>query len=87
LFGILIHSRSIKTRHPALGQISIGRVGQFSVGLNTEVYEAAKATHPERWSGDTRNWEPVTTVHLNPEKGVTEAINEKEEKPELKKAA
>ena len=53
----------------------------------TEVYEAAKAKHPERWSGDTRSWEPVTTVHLNPEKSVTEEVSKKEKKPELKKAA
>jgi len=52
-----------------------------------EVYEAAKARRPDRWSGDTRNWEPVTTVHLNPEKGVTESVNNKEKKLELKKAA
>jgi transposase InsO family protein len=52
-----------------------------------EVYEAAKARRPERWSGDTRSWAQVTTVHLNPEKGVTEAANKKETKPELKKAA
>ncbi len=30
------------------------------------VYEQAKACHPERWSGATRNWEPVTEVWLNP---------------------
>ena len=53
----------------------------------TEVYEAAKAKHPGRWSGDTRSWEPVTTVHLNPEKGGTEAVNEKEKKPAYKRAA
>jgi len=53
----------------------------------TEVYEAAKAVHPERWSGDTRGWEPVTIVHLNPEKSVTDAINTKEKKSEIKKAA
>ena len=53
----------------------------------TEVYEAAKARRPERWSGATRSWEPVTTVHLNPEKSVTESISNKEKKPELKKAA
>jgi transposase InsO family protein len=52
-----------------------------------EVYEAAKAKRPERWSGDTRSWTPVTTVHLNPEKDATEAINKKGEKLELKKAA
>ena len=31
------------------------------------VYEAAKAQRPERWSGTTRNWEPVTVVYLNPD--------------------
>ena len=51
------------------------------------VYEAAKAKHPERWSGATRSWEPVTTVHLNPEKSGTAAVGKKEKKPELKKAA
>ena len=30
------------------------------------VYEAAKARHPQRWSGPTRNWTPVQEVHLNP---------------------
>jgi transposase InsO family protein len=30
------------------------------------VYEQAKARHPERWSGATRNWDPVTEVSLNP---------------------
>jgi putative transposase len=53
----------------------------------TNVYEAAKAKHPERWSGATRSWEPVTIVHLNPEKEVTEPINKREEKPAFKKAA
>lgn len=32
------------------------------------VYEAAKARHPQRWSGATRNCEPVRVVHLNPAK-------------------
>ena len=30
------------------------------------VYEEAKTRHPERWSGATRNWDPVTEVRLNP---------------------
>lgn len=33
-----------------------------------EVYEAAKKRHPERWSGTTRNWQPVAEVWLNPPK-------------------
>jgi transposase InsO family protein len=34
-----------------------------------QVYEAAKARHPERWGRrDTRAWERVERVHLNPSK-------------------
>ena len=29
------------------------------------VYKAARERNPERWSGDTRNWSPVTEVWLN----------------------
>jgi len=32
------------------------------------VYELAKKKHPERWSGDVRDWSPVGDVLLNPEK-------------------
>lgn len=32
------------------------------------VYEAAKQRNPKRWSGNTRNWEAVDVVTLNPEK-------------------
>ena len=32
------------------------------------VYELAKAKHPERWSGETRNWDHIGVVTLNPEK-------------------
>jgi len=33
------------------------------------VYELAKQRHPERWSGNIRNWKPVGEVWLNPENG------------------
>jgi len=32
------------------------------------VYEMARQRNPERWSGNTRNWDPVTEVWLNPPK-------------------
>ena len=32
------------------------------------VYENAKRQNPLRWSGHTRNWSPITEVHLNPKK-------------------
>ena len=31
-----------------------------------DVYERAKANHPNRWSGKTRNWEIIENVFLNP---------------------
>lgn len=42
---------------------------------HSQVYEAAKTRHPERWSGNTRNWRPIRIVHLNPDQHVTETCN------------
>jgi transposase InsO family protein len=43
-------------------------------GLDTQILEnrkklylKKKESHPERWSKDTRNWQPVGAVELNPE--------------------
>lgn len=52
-----------------------------------DVYEAAKAANPQRWSGPTRNWQPVRVVHLNPDQSSVEKIRRKEERSELKKTA
>jgi putative transposase len=51
------------------------------------VYEEAKKRHPERWSGVTRNWQPVRVVHLNPDQRVPEKTDQKEVNLELKKTA
>jgi len=37
----------------------------------TSVYELAKKLHPTRWSKSTRNWSPITEVHLNQKKKET----------------
>jgi putative transposase len=34
-----------------------------------EVYEQAKRRNPSRWSGSTRNWDPIVEVRLNPSAG------------------
>jgi transposase InsO family protein len=52
-----------------------------------DVYEAAKAANPQRWSGPTRNWQPVRVVHLNPDQSSVTKIRRKEERSELKKVA
>lgn len=30
------------------------------------VYQNARSRHPERWSGNSRNWTPIAAVYLNP---------------------
>jgi len=33
-----------------------------------QVYQLARAARPDRWSGRTRNWQPIGSVWLNPER-------------------
>lgn len=42
-----------------------------------EVYKKARERNPNRWSGPTRNWSRVDTVHLNP--GRTDAAARRQE--------
>ena len=35
------------------------------------LYQVARAQHPARWSGNTRNWQPIGSVWLNPEKEIS----------------
>jgi putative transposase len=46
----------------------------------TAVYEAAKARHPRRWTGNTRNWQPIEIVHLNPARQTLKTNNQQEVK-------
>jgi len=46
------------------------------------VYEAARTQHPERWSRETRNWEPIEEVGLNPTNSTHSSVGE-----QLKQAA
>jgi hypothetical protein len=32
------------------------------------LYQQARARHPRRWSGQTRNWTPIAAVTLKPER-------------------
>jgi len=52
----------------------------------TEVYAAAKQARPERWSADTRNWQRISVVHLNPDQKITETNEPKEMYAGLKMA-
>ena len=59
-------------RHSAIRYVT---PNQRHSGADTEllkqrdvVYEAARQQNPQRWSGKTRDWNPVTEVWLNPPK-------------------
>lgn len=50
-----------------------------------DVYEAAKASHPERWNGrKTRDWSNIEAVYLNPDKQYEKTPVCPEEKQEAK---
>ena len=68
------HHSGIKFVTPA--ERHAGKSGEI-LNKRHEVYEAAKAAHPERWNGrNTRNWDDITIVYLNPDKvEETETIN------------
>ncbi|KKO47080.1 hypothetical protein VT06_16995 [Arsukibacterium sp. MJ3] len=59
-------------QHSAIGFVTPSQrhAGQDSAVLKQreEVYARAKTANPRRWSGDTRNWERVAIVQLNPDK-------------------
>lgn len=89
--GTFVHWYNEEHRHSAIGFVTPSqRHAGLDVALlskRAEVYEAAKARHPQRWSGATRNWQPILVVHLNPEKQDPTVINKKEKYIGLKKAA
>src|SRR5690554_2103215 len=41
------------------------------------LYQVARAQHPARWSGNTRNWQPIGSVWLNPEKEISIAHDQR----------
>ncbi|WP_155736434.1 integrase core domain-containing protein, partial [Stutzerimonas frequens] len=59
-------------RHSALKFVTLAQrhTGQAEELLRKriELYEAARARHPERWSGHIRNWVLAPIVCLNPER-------------------
>lgn len=89
--GTFVHWYNEEHRHSAIGFVTPSeRHAGADIALlrnRVEVYEAAKAKHPERWSGATRNWRHVQVVHLNPDQQVIDNRTRKEDVSERKKAA
>lgn len=78
---------NLEHRHSAIGFVTPHErhTSQDSALLSkrADVYEAAKAANPQRWSGATRNWQPVREVYLNPD----QKHDQKESSKEFNKAA
>ena len=85
--GAFVSWYNLEHRHSAIRFVTpherhAGQDGAL-LAKRADVYEAAKAANPQRWSGATRNWQPVRVVHLNPD----QKHDQKEDRKEFKKAA
>jgi putative transposase len=69
--GRFVHWYNHEHRHSAIRFVTPAqrhaRLDAALLRKRAEVYQAARIARPERWSGGTRNWDPVSIVHLNPE--------------------
>ena len=85
--GTFVNWYNLEHRHSAIRFVTPHErhTGQDSALLSkrADLYEAARAANPQRWSGATRNWQPVREVHLNPDKTHVQ----KERHKEFNKAA
>jgi len=66
-----VHWYNNEHLHSAIRYVTLNQshAGEDEVILaqRQKVYERANQKHPQRWSGKTRNWDPIEEVYLNPE--------------------
>ncbi len=78
-------------RHSAVGFVTPAqrheRLDAALLQKRTNVYEAAKQAHPERWSSNTRNWQHVGVVYLNPDQEIIKVAEQTEMDETLNMAA
>lgn len=67
-----VHWYNVEHRHSGIGYVSPQQrhAGQDVAILQARhvLYQQARQANPARWSGRTRNWDPIDAVALNPEK-------------------
>jgi len=70
--GRFVHWYNNEHRHSGIGYVTPAQrhAGQDRALLAArhELYQQARHSSPRRWSGQTRDWTPVTAVTLNPER-------------------
>ena len=74
----LVHWYNHEHRHSAIGFVTPQQrhmqLDRSLLSNRAAVYAAARARHPRRWSGATRNWTRIELVHLTPEKPIQQPI-------------
>ena len=67
----MVHWYNHEHRHSAIRFVTPAqrhlKLDQAILAERAKVYSAARNANPNRWSGGTRNWSPITEVHLNPQ--------------------
>lgn len=67
-----VHWYNVDHRHSGIRYVSPAQrhagEDQAILAARHDVYQAAQARHPARWSRHTRDWTPCTAVTLNPER-------------------
>lgn len=77
--GLFVQWYNEEHRHSAINFVTPAErhagLDMVLLEKRTIIYEAAKNRCPERWSGATRNWQPVLAVHLNPDQHIQDEHN------------
>jgi putative transposase len=69
---VFVHWYNVDHRHSGIRYVSPaqrhGGEDEAILAARHQLYRQARERHPARWSGNTRNWSPITVVTLNPER-------------------
>jgi transposase InsO family protein len=72
----LVHWYNQEHRHSAIGFVTPAQrhagLDETLLAKRKALYENARSQNPRRWSQDTRNWNRIHTVYLNPDHATTQ---------------
>ena len=79
-----VHWYNVEHRHSGIRYVSPAQrhAGEDHAILAARhaLYAKARASHPARWTGPTRDWSPITAVTLNPEREAVVAMEVKQQR-------
>lgn len=79
-----VHWYNVEHRHSGIRYVSPAQrhAGEDHAILAARhaLYANARARHPARWTGNTRDWSPITAVALNPEREAVVAMGNKQQR-------